>query len=474
MSAWSNDPYSPHPPSGSESGSPGGYGQFGAGGSAGGSGLSGQGDYDLNSRVAGWRTVIPMRPLSVGETLDAALRLIRFNPVAFIVFPLLVNLVAAAVNVVILFVFAQSAGFTYYSSSSEWGSTLTAGTITSIISFLVTAIANLLVLAAGVRVTMATVRGQKLSLAETFRLANMRLGKLAVRILGLLVIIFLALVVFGVLMIAAVAVIAGVTEDSVGAPILAMFVVFLLTVVLAIILYYRFICTIPAMIAEDTGPISGLRRSWHLTKGQLGYFLLLFLALFAISMVITILTSILIGFFGLIGMAFGSEQGALFTSMGTAVIATMFLAIIYTPIMTAITNLVYVNMRMKRENFHQDALFQAAQDLLGTTSSGKYDAGAPSASQPGFSQYPATPGTGQPTPNPDTPYGAGQFSNQYGGTQYGTGQYGAGQYGAGQYGAGQPTRPDQPGYNAGSNEPWQGKPQWYNDSGQGSAESPQS
>lgn len=176
MSAWDNDPYGVN----HNSAHNGDYGQRSY-------------QPDMNSRVGSWRSVIPMRPMSVGETLDAAVRLIRFNPVAFIVFPLIVNLLAGAVNVVLSLALGQST----FTGMNDLGLQMPAAV--SMLTAIITLAANLIVLVAGTRVTLATIRGEKLRLGDTFQLAKGQFGRLAARMFGLLLIMIAAIIVFTII-----------------------------------------------------------------------------------------------------------------------------------------------------------------------------------------------------------------------------------------------------------------------------------
>ncbi len=414
MSAWDND---------RPTNSPHGDGQY---------------NPDLNARVGGWRSVIPMRPLSVGETLDGALRLIRFNPVPFIVFPAIVNLVVAAINMLVGLAFGESA----FTTTASYDTSV----VFSVLTMIVSLVGNLIVLAAGTRVTLATIRGRKLSLGETLQMARRQLGVLAARMLGLMALVLLAVFLFFTVIFAVLFGIfdsldvgsTGFVFNLIAAPVFFMAIGF--------VMFYRFSITAPAMVAEEIGPIVGLRRSWELTKGSFGYFAGLLLTAIAIGAALTFLFTLFFAF--TVGLSVYADNNAGFfltTGVVGIILVSLLAALIIAPIVTAVTNLVYVNMRMKRENFHQDALFQAGRQEQINGKNGQ---------QPyGYNQY-----------------GQSQHDQTFGGDPSGEQAYGSAAYGpSSQNGYGQWAPPTAPGsYNSGTNQSgvlhpndWQERPEWY-------------
>ncbi|MDP9805960.1 MFS family permease [Trueperella bonasi] len=342
------------------------------------------------------RSVIPLRPLSVGETLDSAVRLIRFNPVAFIVFPLIVNLVAGAFNVLITLLFGETT-IRNTSISAE------IPVIFSILTTIVALIAGLIVLVAGTRVTLASIRGKKLTLNETFTEVKAQFGRLSVRMLGLLLITIAATVLFTFTAIFLVVSLVRAFEPGVSGVLFTLLMIPMIIGVLGFLLFYRFSVTAPAMVAEDIGPLSGLSRSWSLTKGSLGYFIGLLLTLIVIGIALNIVAAIFIALFGGIGFAGNSESGMFLagSALGTVLVG-LVVSIFIAPFTSAITNLVYVNMRMRRENFHQDVLYSAGPDQ----SAGGY------IRQEGPYGQPPQSGYGQwSSPQPPTNPGFNQFNH---------------------------------------------------------------
>lgn len=432
----------------------------------------------IHQRVEPWRTVIPMHPLGVGETLDATMRLLRFNPVPFIVFPIVVNLVVAALEVLLSLAFGQLVSREVVGATNL---TLYALTVAIIYFF-----ANMLVLVAGTRVTLASVRGQKLSLSETLALARAGLGKIALRMIvlalfaiaaGVVVVLIFAAVISGL------ALSAFSFADSSGTTITFMILSFLVYVVAVFLLVYRFSVAVPALVAEDIGPAEAIGRSWRLTQGSLGYFAGLYITL---SIIMSVLS-------GVLGIVFGLVVGGVFSNSGDIVAATagsavsilftLLISALLVPISMALINLIYVNMRMKRENFHQEFLYGAGQAAgPGAFSQpnqysqhNRYDQYGPQAgyTPPVYGNDSGQVGDGQSGQGYGQSYGHnGQSYGQGDGTQYGqsygyNGQtYGYGQ--AGQYGQpdqyGQQSQYGQQGQDTESGKDTPGeRPSWYGD-----------
>ena len=113
----------------------------------------------------------------------------------------------------------------------------------------------------------------------------------------------------------------------------------------------RWSLAVAAMMAEDIGPVEGLRRSWNLVAGM-------WWRTFGILLVVTILQAIIgfaLGlFFGLIvGAALSGDLRLAVTSVGS----TLLNAII-SPITTIAIVLLYFDLRVRKEGLDLDQLAQ--------------------------------------------------------------------------------------------------------------------
>lgn len=308
------------------------------------------------ARTPGHRTVIPMRPLSVGDTLDATLRLLKFNPVALIVFPMIVSLVAGVITAGLTALYGEI--YIADGSIRAVGSSGIAGIVTIVLSIVSATIMSL----AGTRVVLAAIRGRKITLHETFSLASKKLGIFSLRVVGLtiiwMLISFVAMMVFGIIMVAFFSGANFQPESFMG--VLALILIFVLIgALIAAAILARFVPSLPAMIAEDIGPIRAIRRSWTLTKGSLAYMLGTILSVVVIAWVISFawffLASALLSAIGTL------DNGTIAAgAIAVAVMVPALLSVFITPLLTTLVNVVYVNMRFKRENFHQELLYEAA------------------------------------------------------------------------------------------------------------------
>jgi hypothetical protein len=111
----------------------------------------------------------------------------------------------------------------------------------------------------------------------------------------------------------------------------------------------RWSLTVAAMMAEDMGPIKGMRRSWALVSGM-------WWRTFGILLVVGILQSIIglaLGFFwGLIvGVALTGDLGLAVSQVGTTLLSAFV-----SPIVTIAIVLLYFDLRVRKEGLDLDQL----------------------------------------------------------------------------------------------------------------------
>ncbi|MDD7464909.1 MAG: hypothetical protein PUK59_01475 [Actinomycetaceae bacterium] len=330
----------------------GGYGQFG------------EANAQTHHFQHGYGTVIPLRPLGIGDTLDAAFRLLKFNPVAYFVFPLIMGLIVGLFSAIFELLSGETSVLTPMGSALDSAKAIAgSGTIATIVlSFIV----QIFVTIVGTRVTIASVRGQKVSLKESFALMKKRAGSTFARVLGFDAIVGAVFaVVFVIFMIVAFAA-AGpavffadsATVSSDDFPVAALGVlllilaIFLLLYLGMMMFYLRFALAPSAIVAENIGPIRAIRRSWQLTKGSFGYLLG---TVIVVTLISSVIGSVVGGFFGIIAVVVELASSSAATSavvfvssLGMSVAFSMALA----PVECVLMNLIYVNMRFRRENFH--------------------------------------------------------------------------------------------------------------------------
>lgn len=287
--------------------------------------------------------IVPLRPLQLGDILDGAVKAIRFNPKS------MVGLSAIVLAVFLIPSAAMGAGATHLASTSlsrlgpeaEVFLVYPALLVQNVFTAFATAIlSGLLVYVVG-----QAVIGRKPGISATWRATRGRVRSL----LGLMILSFLftllslvLLIGSGVLLLVNNATTAGVIVTLLG--VLGFFV-------LAVVISTKIALAAPAIVLEGHGVISGLRRSFALTKGA-----------FWRVLGISLLASVLAGLVGaLLGLPFsgagaavgllsgqGNESGVIFQTFVTH-LSGLLTGAITTPFVAAVTGLLYIDRRMRLE-----------------------------------------------------------------------------------------------------------------------------
>jgi hypothetical protein len=113
----------------------------------------------------------------------------------------------------------------------------------------------------------------------------------------------------------------------------------------------RWSMSVPAMMAEDIGPIKGMTRSWNLVKGQwwrsFGVILIVLIMRFIIGIAL--------------GFMFGLIVGAVTTGdvrLAVVAVGTTILSAVISPIVTIALVLLYFDLRVRKEGLDLDQLAQ--------------------------------------------------------------------------------------------------------------------
>ena len=256
-----------------------------------------------------------LRPLSVGEMLDAGFRLFRarfWTLVLCVLVPVVpLTIVATGVQASV-----DPNAFDLDSSESVDSGTALAGTlVASLIQFAAAALA----IAACFRVISAAYLGEHAGVAESLRNG---LG----RLLPLIVAFFLVvvLVVLGLLAL----------------------------IVPGIWIAVKLSMVFPAVVFERTGPFAAIGRSWALTKGNwwrvFGTLLVVFLITFVLQLVLG----------GVVGGILGaSDVSELTAAIVLTLVNLIALALTY-PLWASVTSVVYYDLRVRNEAFDLQLLAQ--------------------------------------------------------------------------------------------------------------------
>lgn len=307
---------------------------------------------------------IPLRPLGLGDMLDGAFRLVRFNPGATVGAAVLVAVVAQAIPLVVTAVLTFSGDtLEFFGRSMEDptyvpGSSEIVGMVAAVGSLVVGAVLQAFgtILVSGMisHVAHAAAIGKKLSLAQAWAATHGNRWRLIALALLFVVVYLLA---FGL---AAVPVVAlALLVDSPVPAILTGLLMVLLLIVASVFVSVRFyLLAVPALMLENTGILGAVRRAWRLSAHQ--FWRLLGISLLAA--VIAGFASQIVGFpVSMIASVVGIAVPELyFVSMvvGNA-LATVVAAAIATPFTGAVTNLQYLDQRIRKESYEVELMEQA-------------------------------------------------------------------------------------------------------------------
>jgi flagellar biosynthesis protein FlhB len=259
-----------------------------------------------------------LRPLGVGEILDAGFRLVRRRFGTLVVCTLVVATPLTILST-LLQLSADEQAFDFSAdgtTADAEGSAIAASLIANLIQYVMI----VLIVAACFRAVSAAYLGQEAGAGESLRFAVTRMVPLLVA----LVLVTLALI-----------------------P------AFVLLIVPGIWLGVRLSMTFPAIVFERLGPLAGMARSFRLVKGQwwrtFGVFLVAFLLMFVLSLALGAVIGALAG-----ALAPDSEVLA---AVVVAVVSILVTAALY-PVWAAITAVLYYDLRVRKEGFDLELMAQ--------------------------------------------------------------------------------------------------------------------
>lgn len=304
------------------------YGQFG----------QASGDYQPALYGGYERSPFPLHPLTPMEQIDAAIRLVRYNPKVLVLLPLIVYLVVGLLSAAVVLIAGESSLTGIDPFEDDLGDLSTAFVVTNLITTLISFVAGLFIYTTAVNAAMSAIYGRKISIGQAISMSTGDAGRLAI-----------AYIVYAVFFIA-IATVAGLVLfpllDQGGGG--ALVIVSLALFVAALYFAVRLSCVVPVLVAEQRGPIASIGRSFQLTKGRFWPIFATLIATFLLAIAVSIVLSIVIALFSFLSL--GSTTGAIIYSTITGAL----LSAILVAITQAVTNVIYINLRMIRENFHYD------------------------------------------------------------------------------------------------------------------------
>jgi hypothetical protein len=257
-----------------------------------------------------------LRPLSVGEMLDAGFRLFRARFMTLILCVLVpvvpLTIIATAVQASV-----DPNAFDLDSTETvDSGSALAGTLVAALIQFAAAALA----IAACFKAISAAYLGEQAGAAESLRYAVSRLLPLLVAYLLVVIIVGLGLVAL---------------------------------IIPGIWLAVKLSMAFPAVVFERTGPFSAIGRSWALTKGNWWRVFGTLLVVFLISFVLQIVLAAVAG--GL--LAAGDGVSELTVAIVLTLVNLLALALTY-PLWASVTSVVYYDLRVRNEAFDLQLLAQ--------------------------------------------------------------------------------------------------------------------
>ena len=371
----------PGPPPGyppNASGGQPGYGAYGGQGPAGtgytphpggpaGPGASGTPGYGgYASVLAPKPSIIPLRPLSIGEILGGSFESLRANPKAMFIPSLVVMTILGLISALgTTYFFDRLGAPSPYSSSSQpdaadlekqWSSLFglyAQSGVNSILTMFASSILTGLLIVTVSR----TILGRKASLSDVWQRTKPRVWAL----IGQAVIIQL---IFIAVLAAAIGVFLALflglripdlvdsasPDDAVGTILLTILGLFLLVALVGLgmfALYCKLSLAPAALILENVGVFEGISRSWALTRGYfwrvVGIQILSFLIMSFASAIVTTPISMLAG------VLTAAAPSAQILALGMSVLLGNIVTAATLPFDSAVNALIYTDLRMRSE-----------------------------------------------------------------------------------------------------------------------------
>ena len=312
--------------------------------------------------------VVPLRPLGLGELLDGSVQTMRQNPRVMVGLSAAVMAVAGVLSTIFMVAGLPQMLSVLESPDEQIGASEVAGLVGGGISgFLVPALVQALavVVLSGVLILAVSeaVLGRRPTIGQVWAKARPRiLPLIGLSLLtALLTLLGSALLVGPGLALLAVSGEAAAVALIVGIP---------LAIVLAALLYVRLAFAAPALLLENLGVIAAMRRSWRLVRGS-------WWRVLGVLLLTTIIASIANGLlqtpFSIIGAVIAAavapgDAGGSTAAITPAVvitsvsgnIGTVIASTVTAPFSAAVTALLYIDLRIRREGLDV-ALARAAE-----------------------------------------------------------------------------------------------------------------
>lgn len=298
---------------------------------------------------------VPLRPLRLGDILDAAIRIIRFNPGATVGAAVLFAAVPLLIPILLTGALLPSFDVTAQEFGSQQVALLVSLAVAWVLGLLLQWIGVTLVTGMTAQVAYAAALGQKMSLGQAWEATR---GARA-RLLGLAT-LFLALMMAATL-VYTIASVGVVMTGNVWGIVGWFFLTLPSLAVLSVwfwVKYYLF--AVPVLMVERTGVFESLARGSRLIAGHfwrvLGIsFLTVLIAQFAAGIV-----SVPLAILGELPRLMGAgEAMVMLTLVASQAITQILATALVTPFLSAVTALLYIDVRIRKEAFDVELLTQS-------------------------------------------------------------------------------------------------------------------
>ena len=330
-------------------------------------GYPGYGGY--TSVLAPKPSIIPLRPLSIGEILGGAFESLRANPKAMFVPSLVVMSIVGLMSAGSVTLFLTRLGLPVSASEhvelseaeigarlKQLGSPLVGLFIELGVTGVLSMLATSIIIGLLIVTVSRTILGRKASLSDVWQRTRPRVWAL----IGQTLLIQLILLVVTAVLVAIAfgfgwallkdIIVSGADKDSVGTIILAILALMVAIAVLGLSLFALMckLCLAPAaLVLENIGVLEGISRSWTLTRGYfwriVGIRLLSFIIVFFATQIVSQGVSIVMQ-----GLVYAAPDMTLAILVASTLINSLIQAAIL-PFDSAVVVLMYTDLRMRSE-----------------------------------------------------------------------------------------------------------------------------
>ena len=312
--------------------------------------------------------IIALRPLTISDLFDGSFKAVRTNPTVFFGFALAVNAILAVVNALVAWFLIYSVfdtvSRTDYRSASDVFGMLGGFTTQFITSWGLMAAASFVgsTLVSGMLcvAVLEAAAGRKPTLGQTWRRFAPRFWPLIATTLLtgiLLILIAFVLILVGVVVVVVLAGAISTTRGGVGAVVALGLISLVLIGVLVFVQFcfvVRFLYAPAATVIEGKSGFGAIGRAWELTQGRwmrsVGRYLLIVLLAMAAMWVVSLGVSSVLDMSVFATTVDGVVSAAVVKQAVSMAVMTVLQSLV-TPLVTSYALLMYLDERIRRENF---------------------------------------------------------------------------------------------------------------------------